>query len=314
MRFALLFLASATLAAQSPEKLFQERKLGEARSAAQSQLAANANDANAMFWLGRVAAAENRNDEALKWFEKAVKLEARNALYHFWVGNIIGEEAQNASKVKQPFMARRIKAEFEKAVALDPTLIEAREGLMGFYQQAPGFMGGSNEKARVQVAEIRKLNPYRGHFAGARYAERDKDAAGAAKEWENAIAAFPDSAVPYYNLAGYLRRQGNWEEAFAVYERVMTAKPDELIAHLGWGAVSAQSGLKYERGERELRHFLANASVEKHGSNNVAGAHFRLGQILEKTNRRDQARPAYEETLKINPQHADAKKALAALK
>ncbi len=314
MRFALLLLMSATLAAQSPEKLFQDRKFGEARSAAQSQLAANKSDATAMYWLGRVAEAENKNGEALDWFEKAVKLDDKNAVYHLWVGNVVGEEAGNASKIKQPFMARRIKAEYEKAVALDPNLIAAREGLMGFYQQAPGFMGGSNEKAKEQVAAIRKLDPYRGHSAGARYAERDKDPAGAAKEWEAAIAAFPDSAAPYFSLGGVYRRQSKWDEAFAAYERLMKAKPDELIAHLGWGAVSSLSGLQLERGERELKFFLANATIEKHGNVNVAGAHYRLGQVLEKTNRRDQAKPAYEETLKINPQHADAKKALAALK
>ncbi|MEK7402276.1 MAG: tetratricopeptide repeat protein [Gemmatimonadota bacterium] len=86
------------------------------------------------------------------------------------------------------------------------------------------------------------------------------------------------------------------------------------IAHLGWGDTSASSGKQYERGERELRFFIANATVEKVGIQNYAGAHFRLGQILEKTNRRDQAKTEYQEALKLNPQHADAKKALDALK
>ena len=69
-----------------------------------------------------------------------------------------------------------------------------------------------------------------------------------------------------------------------------------------------------DRGERELKHFLSNARIDSVGTQNMAGAHFRLAQIYEQTSRRDLARAAYGEALKINPQHADAKKALDALK
>jgi tetratricopeptide (TPR) repeat protein len=310
----LLLLASAALSAQTPEKLFQERKFDEARSAASAQLAANKNDATAMYWMGRVARAENKTDEAIGWFEKAVKADDKSALYHFWLGSAVGNAAQNASKLRQPFLARRTKAEFERAVALDPTMIDARQGLADFYQMAPGFMGGSNEKAREQVNEIRKLNSYSGHFAGARYADRDQDLNAAAKEWEAAIALAPDSLQPYFNLAGVYRRQSKWQEAFATYERITRQFPNDVIAHLGWGATAVLSNTQLERGEKELKYFLAHATVEKAGTANMAGAHFRLGQLYEKTNRPPEAKASYSEALKLNPQHADAKKALNNLK
>ncbi|HEX7939558.1 MAG TPA: tetratricopeptide repeat protein, partial [Gemmatimonadaceae bacterium] len=149
MRTALLLAFASCLAAQTPEKLFQERKFAEARASASAQLSANKNDGNAMYWMGRVAMAQNKTDEAIDWFEKAVKADDKNALYHLWLGNAVGNEAQNASTLRQPFLARRVKAEFERAVALDPTLIDARDGLISFYQQAPGFMGGSTDKAHA---------------------------------------------------------------------------------------------------------------------------------------------------------------------
>ena len=116
------------------------------------------------------------------------------------------------------------------------------------------------------------------------------------------------------SLAAFYRRQSKWDESFGIYEKIMKVAPTELVAHLGWGAVSAASGKSLDRGERELKTFLASATIEKHGQANMAGAHFRLGTVYEKTARKDLAKSEYNETLKINPKHADARKALDALK
>ncbi len=47
---------------------------------------------------------------------------------------------------------------------------------------------------------------------------------------------------------------------------------------------------------------------------NLSGAHFRLGHIYEKTSRRDEAKAAYAEAVRINAQNVDARRALEALK
>ncbi len=226
MRRTLLLAAlPAVLGAQTPEQLFQQRRFTEARTAAQARLANDRNDANALYWMGRLAAAENKNSEAAGWFEKAIKRDERNAIYHVWLGNVVGNEAQRANKLRQPFLARRVKSEFELAVQLDPKLVDARAGLVNFYSMAPGFMGGSMEKASEQVAAITKLNPMRGHLAGAQVAERQKDVSAAQREFEAAVTAAPDTAQAYYSLAAFYRRQSKWDEAFATYERLMQARP-----------------------------------------------------------------------------------------
>jgi Tfp pilus assembly protein PilF len=46
----------------------------------------------------------------------------------------------------------------------------------------------------------------------------------------------------------------------------------------------------------------------------VSNAHWRLGQIYEKTSRRDLAKAEYNEALKMNPQNRNAKKSLEDLK
>jgi len=312
-RLAILLAVPAILAGQTPEQLFEQRKLDEARAAFQAQLAKDKNDANALYYMGRIALVQDSSSKAVDWFEKAVKRNDASALYHYWLGSALGDEAQKASKFRQPFLARRVKNEFERSVQLDPKMLEPRRGLVDFYSMAPGIMGGSMDAAREQAGEIVKLNTLQGHLAFARIAQQQKDVVAEEAAYKAIIAAMPDSAPGYYSLAGFYRRQSKWSDAFATYEQLMKLKPDEVIAHAGWGFTAAQSGSNLERGERELKFFQANLTKDV-PTQTIAAAHFRLGQIYEKTARRDLAKMEYAEALRINPQHPDAKKALDALK
>src|SRR5206468_2603554 len=122
-------------------------------------------------------------------------------------------QAEHANKLKLPFLARRVKAEFDRAAQLDPTSIDARHGLIQFYSQAPAVMGGGMDKAKEQALEIEKLNPMRGHLEMGALLMRDKDVAGAEREYRAAIDAAPDSAAGYTRLAGLYGGQKRYAEA-----------------------------------------------------------------------------------------------------
>ena len=313
MRLAFLLAFPALLDAQTPEQLFQDRKYDEARAAFQAQLARNKNDANALYYMGRIADAQDRSGEAVDWLEKAVKQNDQSALYHFWLGSVLGDEAQRASKLRQPFLARRVKSEFERAVQLDPEMLEPRRGLVDFYSIAPGVMGGSMEKAREQARELVKLNPFVGHFSEGLVAQRAKDVAAEEAAYKAMLAIAPDSAQPYFSLGAFYRRQSRWDDAFAIYEQRMKLAPDDITARAVWGITASQSGRNMERGEQELKNFLANPPKDV-SPVTISAVHFRLGQLYEKTGRRAQAKPEYEAALKANPRNQDAKKALDAVK
>ena len=76
--------------------------------------------------------AGRKPDKADDEFEKAVKLEDTNAVYHFWLGRAVGAQAEDANPLRQPGLARRTKAEFERAVRLAPDYIDARVGLVEY--------------------------------------------------------------------------------------------------------------------------------------------------------------------------------------
>lgn len=305
-----LLLTALPLAAQTAEQLFADRKYPAARAAFETRLAANRDDDGAMYHLGRIAAIEGKAGDAASWFERAIKRDPGNATYHFWLGSALGDEAQNASKIRQPFLARRVRVQFEKAVALDPRMIEPRMGLVDFYSIAPGVMGGSMAKAREQAAALVPLNPMRGHLAFARIALREKNDSAAIAAFEASIAAAPDSAPAYHGLSNLYGGRQRYTEALAVLDQLLLRRNDQLVAHARYGIIAAAGGIDMERGERELRYFLANAPRDNTSPQSYSNVHFWLGRILDQTGRTDEAQREYAEALKWNPKNEDARKAV----
>ena len=257
----------------------------------------------------------NKADAAEKQFERAIAADPKNGTYHLWLGNAVGQQTTTASTVRQPFMARRVKAEFERALALDPELIDARDGLIQFYLRAPGFMGGSEAKAREQQREIAKRNAFRGHLAAANMAWAGEDTAGTERAIRAAIAVAPDSVRTVITLA---QRQAGWGRitaAFATLDEFLARHPSDIAMRFQIGRLAAGSGQQLDRGEKLLRELIAEPEWEStnlHPSR--AAVHYRLGMVLEESGKKPDAKAAHERALALDPQLKPAKDALAALR
>src|SRR5256885_506169 len=105
------------------------------------------------FSAGRTAVLAGDYDNAIRQLEHAVDLDDSNADYHYWLGRAVYESAPRANKLRVPGMARRVRNEWERAVALDPNQIDARAGLAEWYAMAPRVMGGNKTRARDQASE-----------------------------------------------------------------------------------------------------------------------------------------------------------------
>jgi tetratricopeptide (TPR) repeat protein len=310
-----LIVAAARLGGQctaSTQRLVTDQKYDEARAEADALLKKNPSDDAALHCMGMVYVAMDKSSDAIPWFEKAVKANENSSAHHLWLGNALGEQASHTNKLKLPFLARRVKGEFDRAVELDPKSWEARHGLIQFYSQAPGVMGGSMDKAKEQAREIGKFDPLRGHLEMAALLERDKDFPGVERELNSAVSAAPDSAVGHNTLGAFYRRQKRYADAVSVYEKLLRAKPDATNAHLliGWNLKLAGEN---DRAEREIKQWLA-APPKDAPPQNLSAAHQFLGDIFAAQSKKGAARAEYELALQINPKNPDAKKALESLK
>ena len=151
-----------------------------------------------------------------------------------------------------------MKSEFERAIALDPTLVGAREGLVGYYLNAPRFFGGSDDQARTQAAEILRLNPMRGHLALAIIFGKRGALADAERELiESTRFAPPDSAGAAIALGEFYVSQKRWPAALEAFSDGMSAHPRAPWLHYYFGRAAALSGQNLERGESELKQWIA---------------------------------------------------------
>lgn len=282
-----------------------------ARQIAEAALKASPDDAAAHYWLGRAAFAESRWGEATGHFENATKAGPKTSLYFEWFGNALGNEARAASKLRQPFLAKRMKAAWETAIQLDPETVEARASLIQFYVQAPGFMGGSKEKAFATAEEIKRLNPLRGWEEIGRLHERDKRWNEAEQAYLAAAALPAERPFMQFRLALLYASSGQYERSLETYEALAKAHPEERAALFAIGRVAGLSGLRLERGAEALQLYLSQ--TPKATEPTVANAQFRLGVIRERQGRRDDARAAYQTALGLDPKHKDASAALKKL-
>ena len=307
---------ATTLRAQcnpTVQRLITDRNYAGAKAQVQAQVARSPNDDAAMHCLGRLLLDQGQASDAVQWLEKAVALSEQNALHHLWLGNALRAEALSASPLRRPFVVGRMKTTLEQAVAIDPSLVDARYGLLQFYTMAPAMMGGGMPRAREQAAELMKLSPTRGHMGYAIVAEQDKDYAAAEKEFLTAIAVGPDSEAAYNAAASFYRRRERWTDAVAIYHKLMTANPEAANAHLRVGDVYINNLKTYDQGENEVRLWLAKPAADPSGTNGST-AHYLLGVVHQQGGRRDQAKAEYQSAIAANPKNEDAKKALASLK
>jgi tetratricopeptide (TPR) repeat protein len=251
--------------------------------------------------------------QAEQAFQRALAEDDRVAAYHLALGQAIGLQAADASPLRQPFMARRVKGAFERAVALDPTLVPAREGLIQFHINAPAVMGGSLAEARAQAQAIARLDAARGHLASATIAWQARDTVATERALRAAVAAAPDSLAPVLSLTNRLLSWGRTDAAWAALDAYAARRASALVQyHIG--RLAGITGQRLERGERALRDVLEARPADSTGLPGEATLQARLGEVLRKAGRRDEARAAYERALRLQPGLRLATEGLRALR
>jgi tetratricopeptide (TPR) repeat protein len=309
----LLALLSASIVhAQTLEKaktLYEEKKYDASQKLLLSIKEGHEDFAAARYQLGRIAFDKQAYEEAEGYFEEAVETNDKVADYHYWYGSALGNIAQNANMVKQGMLAPKIKDAFEKTVALDPKNLEAHWGLIEFYSQAPGFMGGSWEKAEETAKAIMKIKKAEGLRALGVVFERQEKFSDAEKQF---VLAYREDPLYQFNLSNFYVRQKKFDQAFALFEDSMKKNPQDMIATYQIGRLSAVSGQKLDLGESCLLKYLGYQPGKNEPSH--AGANMRLAQIREKRGKKTEAKKLYETALKLDPSLKEAKEGLERVK
>jgi tetratricopeptide (TPR) repeat protein len=218
----------------------------------------NSADAEAQQLLCRLTLQLERWNDAVAACEKAVALDDNSSNNHLWYGRALGEKADRVSFLKAYGLAKRVKAEFETAVALDPHNADALSALGEYYTEAPGIVGGGKDKAAAVASKLDDVDRARAEELRGRIAASNKDTAAAEQHFRDAIAASPRSASCWIVLGSFYQRQNDLARMQQAIRSGLEADGAPGEALVGAAQLLTRAGQDPQTAIRLLREYLAS--------------------------------------------------------
>jgi Flp pilus assembly protein TadD len=307
LALAIVLLLTFPALAESPHHLFVTGQIDEAMDVLRQQIQSHPRDAEAQNLLCRTYFQIEQWDAAISACEKAVSLDPKNSMFELWLGRAYGEKADRAGFMKAAKLAGKVRESFERAVQLDPGNWEARTDLAEFYLEAPPLVGGGKDKALAQADALMKLKPPLALWVQGRVAEKNKDSAGAEREFRAAIASSGGGAHARLNLAlFYLHNKhlDEMEEALHAMEASPLDRPESLT---DGASILLRTSRNLPFAERLARKYLDGQTVEEEPT---FKAHTLLGDILEKQGDKKAAAEEYRKALALAHEYGRAQAGL----
>lgn len=305
--FALSFAATLPALADSAGDMLAAGRIDDAITTLNGRLLSSPTDAESSNLLCRAYFALEQFDRAESACKKAIALEPNNGRYHRWMAHVYGEKAARANFLAAASLAGKTREEFERAVQLNPNDVDAHVDLAEFYIEAPGIIGGGQDKARTQARIIGATDPAREHWVYGRIAEKNRDAATAEREYHRMIEVSNGDSEAWLNLALFFRHQKRYDEMEQTLVRTSQApmsKPDVLVD-------IAQNLYRIGRNPvlaiQVLHRYLTARPVEEAPA---FKAHYLLGSLFEKQGDMANAAREYQMSLSLARQFGQAQQGL----
>jgi len=302
------FFAAMAAASDGARALLAQGRVDEAVSTLRGEINASPNNAEDQNLLCRAYFTLGQWDQGIAACQKAVALDPGNSRYHLWLGRIYGEKAEAASFLSAAALAKKVRSEFELAVQLNPSNIDARTDLAEFYLEAPGIVGGGKDKAQAQAQSLAILDPAKAHWVNARLAEKKKDFTSAGNEYRAAIGASHGSANSWLNMASFYRRMGRLDDMELAIQRATAAQVDPAGTLMDAAELLIRTKRNVPESVRLLRQYLSSRSTVEQAP--AFKAHYLLGTVLEQQGNKQGAAQEYRAALALAKDFSPAHQAL----
>ena len=348
LSFVVALVLSSTCVSSQTGKLDTLLEEGHFKQVARVISASKDQDAETLYLLSKLNQGFRKHDEALQLAEAAVKANPNKAAYHLQLASVLSDDINNAGFFKKMSLAKRVHGELETALKLEPKNTDCLFGMMQYYEQAPGVIGGGKDKAHQVADEIGRIDASKGYLAQAQLAREEKQTEKLEELYLNALKADPKSfealmalaafyaseAQKKYDLADKYARQAldldrtrigpyvvsaevaalkqNWDKLEALLTQAEKENADDLNPFYQAGRTLFQLNEELSRAERYFRKYI---SQDPEGlTPPLSAAHWRLALVLEKQGRKADAIKELEESLRLQPDFENAKKDLKRLK
>jgi predicted CXXCH cytochrome family protein len=235
--------------------------------------------------LGSAYAAAGKVDEAVRWFEDAVR---RRPGY----GAALAKLAATLTSAGR--FARAAEAG-ERAIAVQPANTIVLTNLGNAYLQL-----GRTDRARTTLDQAVKINsdlPEAQNLLGLAVL-RKGDRAGAESRFREAILSQPEFAEAHNNLANLLAESGDYGQAGYHFEKAIAANAGYAEAHHGYGMLLLLTR-SYDKARMELEEAVRLDP-------RAAQTHADLADLLAAQRRTAEAAEEYRRAIQLKPALTDA--------
>jgi tetratricopeptide (TPR) repeat protein len=257
--------------------LYEERRYGPAREAFRTLEKTRAPvDEELDFHLGRLALWYDDANEAVERLERAVRDTPGSARLYNALGDAYGLAARQAPLLTKLGWARKCLAAYRQAVELEPANPLFRWSVLGYYLVAPGIAGGGHDKALAEARRLKRLDDMAGRIA----------------------------------LATVHLAESRNSEAFAQFDELCDARPDDFMVLYHIGRCAALSGEQVDRGIAALTRCLELEPPRGDGMPTTSSVHYRLASLHEARGDSDAATRLRQRAWELNPDFRPDKSAL----
>jgi len=317
---AALFICMSTappVAGQTPladaQRDYNAGRYNRAVDALNAAVAKSPDDASLHCLLGESYYQLREFQRALTSLERAVQLNPKNSQYHDWLGKSYGRKAEESIFLSAMSWARKTHHEFEVAVGLDPMNFEAQRDLIRFEVNAPGVVGGGDDKAMKHIADLEKIDPIQGQLARGEFFSTKKRFPEADAVFAKLLESNSDRAGVYFEVSDYYRDRPNPEKMSEAIDKAEHIDPDDRRLKFYKGALLVTQKRNPSEAEMMLKSYIAtvpdNSDLPPH-----AAAREWLGKLYESQGRFSEATEQYRLSLSLDPHNKGVEEELKRVK
>lgn len=257
-------------------------------------------DAGMQFLLGQSYYQLREYTRAMAALERAVQLSPKVSEFHDWLGRSYGRKAEESIFLSAMGWARKTHHEFEVAVELDPKNFEAQRDLIRFEINAPGMVGGGDDKALKHIADLEKIDSIQGQLARGEFFSTKKRIPEADATFGKLLESNTDRVGVFFEVSDYYRDRPDPDKMSAAIAKAEQIDPDDRRLKFYKGALLVIQKKNPSEAEMMLKSYLAtvpdNSDLPPH-----AAAHEWLGRLYESTGRFSESTQQYRRALELDP-------------
>jgi tetratricopeptide (TPR) repeat protein len=288
---------------------YNSGRYNRAVDAVAGAVAKSPDDASLHFLLGQSYYQLREFTRSVASLERAVQLAPNQSDYHDWLGKSYGRKAEESVLFSAMSWARKTHKEFETAVQLDPNNFEAQRDLIRFEMNAPGLVGGGDDKAQKHIEDLEKIDALQGLLARGEFFVTKKRMGEADGVFAKILESNSDRIGVYFEVADYYRDRANGEkmgQAVAAAEKI---DPNDRRLKFYKGILFVVKGKNPIEAELMLKSYIS--TVPNHSDLPPhATAREWLGKLFESQGKFSEAADEYRKSLELDPHNKTVQEAL----